>query len=93
MRTITHALYVYADGREVCRDTPEGREEYVRRKSVAWCAQRHRCALCDRRLSLRAATVDHIAPRGMGAGRRDDRRENIQAVCWECNSEKGSKRK
>jgi hypothetical protein len=35
---------------------------------------------------------DHIDPRGMGGSRRDDHPENIQAVHFWCNSEKGSTR-
>jgi len=34
---------------------------------------------------------DHIDPEGMGGAWRDDHSENIQAVHWWCNSEKGSK--
>jgi hypothetical protein len=35
---------------------------------------------------------DHIEPKGMGGSWRDDHPENIQAVHWSCNSEKGSSR-
>ena len=35
---------------------------------------------------------DHINPRGMGGAWRDDHPENIQAVHWWCNGEKGSSR-
>jgi hypothetical protein len=35
---------------------------------------------------------DHIHPRGMGGAWRDDHPENIQAVHWWCNREKGSSR-
>jgi hypothetical protein len=33
---------------------------------------------------------DHIDPRGMGGARRDDHPDNIQAVHFWCNGEKGS---
>jgi hypothetical protein len=35
---------------------------------------------------------DHIDPRGMGGAYRDDHPQNIQAVHFWCNSEKGSTR-
>jgi hypothetical protein len=35
---------------------------------------------------------DHICPRGMGGAWRDDHPDNIQAVHWWCNGEKGSSR-
>jgi hypothetical protein len=35
---------------------------------------------------------DHINPRGMGGAWRDDHPDNIQAVHWWCNGEKGSTR-
>jgi hypothetical protein len=33
---------------------------------------------------------DHVCPRGMGGAWRDDHPDNIQAVHWWCNGEKGS---
>jgi 5-methylcytosine-specific restriction endonuclease McrA len=89
---VTPALFIYPDGREVCRGTEEGRAEYYRRKRVAWEDQLHHCAACGIRLGLSLAVADHIQPRGMGGGKRDDRQENIQALCWQCNSLKGSRR-
>jgi hypothetical protein len=35
---------------------------------------------------------DHISPRGLGGAWRDDHPDNIQAVHWWCNGEKGSSR-
>ena len=35
---------------------------------------------------------DHISPRGMGGAWPDDHPDNIQAVHWWCNGEKGSSR-
>jgi hypothetical protein len=35
---------------------------------------------------------DHINPKGMGGAWQDDHPENIQAVHWWCNGEKGSSR-
>lgn len=47
---------------------------------------------------LKNPTFEHSAGRGMNAGHRDDRitdrnGENMNcAACWDCNSEKGSRR-
>lgn len=92
MNTVTTALIVYPDGREVCRDTVAGRLEYHERRHIAWVLQEGRCAICGRIIAFRNAVTDHVAPRGMNGGRRDDRQANLQATCWECNSEKGSRR-
>jgi hypothetical protein len=35
---------------------------------------------------------DHISPPGMGGARRDVHPDNIQAMHWWCNGEKGSSR-
>lgn len=92
MRETTAALYVYLDGREQCRDTPDGKMLYVLRRFVAWLEQGRFCAICERALTFREATTDHKEPRRMGGGFRDDRQANIRATHWFCNSEKGSKR-
>ena len=88
------AIRVMRDGREVintnCR---EGKALYRDRVYVAWVAQGGICAgACKKPIPFDFATADHIKPRGMGGGSRDDRQENIQAMCWWCNSLKGSKR-
>ena len=55
--------------------------------------QRGKCALCDEAFTDYGDIVpDHIHPRGMGGAWRDDHPENIQAVHWWCNGEKGSSR-
>ena len=52
-----------------------------------------RCAFCHLEFADCADIVpDHRHPKGMGGARRDDHPENIQAVHWLCNSEKGSSR-
>jgi 5-methylcytosine-specific restriction endonuclease McrA len=51
------------------------------------------CALCKERFSNYGDVVpDHIHPKGMGGAWRDDHPDNIQAVHFWCNSEKGSAR-
>lgn len=92
MRETTPALYIYPDGREVCRDNKAGKLEYERRRRVAWNQQGRVCAICKMPLWFFSAVSDHIQPRGMGGARRDDRQENIQATHSVCNYEKGSKR-
>jgi len=56
-------------------------------------AQRGKCPLCNEAFTDYGDIVpDHTQPRGMGGARRDDHPENIQAVHWWCNGEKGSSR-
>jgi hypothetical protein len=56
-------------------------------------AQNGECAICKVRFTDYTDIVpDHINPRGMGGAWRDDHPENIQAVHWWCNGEKGSSR-
>jgi hypothetical protein len=56
-------------------------------------AQNRRCTICqDDFTNYNDIVPDHIHPRGMGGAWRDDHPDNIQAVHWWCNGEKGSKR-
>jgi 5-methylcytosine-specific restriction endonuclease McrA len=56
-------------------------------------AQNGICTLCKETFTDYGDIVpDHICPRGMGGAWRDDHPENIQAVHWWCNGEKGSSR-
>ena len=51
------------------------------------------CALCNGQFTdYNDIVPDHINPRGMGGAWRDDHPDNIQAVHWWCNGEKGSSR-
>jgi len=55
--------------------------------------QRNTCPYCKWEFTdMREVGPDHIEPRGMGASRRDDHPDNIQAMHNICNSLKGSKR-
>lgn len=86
-------VHVFPDGREVLNLlTAAGRAEYQLRKYQAWTEQGRTCWICGQPLGWREASVDHKQPRGMGGARRDDRQENIGAVHYWCNSEKGSRR-
>ena len=52
-----------------------------------------RCGICHEPFTDCSEIVpDHIEPRGMGAARRDDHPDNIQAVHRRCNLQKGSRR-
>lgn len=85
--------HVYRDGRTKLNQlTKAGRDEYERRKRVAWEEQKGICALCHQRLNWKDTTGDHRTPKGHGGSTHDDRQENIQAVHWECNIRKGSQR-
>lgn len=55
--------------------------------------QGEKCGIChDLFTDCSEIVPDHIQPRGMGAARRDDHPDNIQAVHRRCNGQKGSKR-
>ena len=46
-----------------------------------------RCELCGISADERALDVDHILPRKHGG---TDNPENLQALCWQCNGNKGA---
>jgi 5-methylcytosine-specific restriction endonuclease McrA len=46
-----------------------------------------RCAYCNRRLSAKQATVDHVKPKSAGGY---DKRKNYALACRSCNHAKGS---
>jgi hypothetical protein len=51
------------------------------------------CAICHHEFTdYNDVVPDHENPKGMGGVWRDDHPDNIQAVHWRCNSEKGSSR-
>jgi len=51
------------------------------------------CVICLEEFTDYSDVVpDHKEPKGMGGAWRDDHPDNIQAVHWWCNSEKGSTR-
>ena len=55
--------------------------------------QNGKCGICSAEFTNYSDIVpDHISPRGMGGAWRDDHPDNIQAVHWWCNGEKGSSR-
>ena len=102
MRETTPALYLYVDGREICRKTAAGRALYwertvlmVRRQDRRCCLEGH-CPFCPGALRENDATFDH--ENGRGGGKQDDRIElpdgtwiNGAAHLW-CNSWLGSRR-
>jgi hypothetical protein len=56
-------------------------------------SQGGKCGICKAEFTDYGDVVpDHISPRGMGGAWRDDHPDNIQAVHWWCNGEKGSSR-
>ena len=89
------AVEVLRDLREVCNlGIAAGRAEYGFRRDVMSSRQLHRCAICKRVTIL---YFDHQDGRGHGGGCRDDRIEidgqwYNAALCFNCNTEKGSKR-
>jgi hypothetical protein len=85
-----------------------GSKTRITPEDIANSARKLRCGSCSTgKLPTRIGNVrfcqmsftnysdivpDHIDPRGMGGARRDDHPDNIQAVHFWCNGEKGSTR-
>jgi len=87
----------YPDGRQVCDKSAAGLREYRYRTMLMFERQMGRCALCLMPMRLELCSYDHADGRGGGGFRRDDRIEvegrwQNAAVCWPCNSDKGSRR-
>jgi ATP adenylyltransferase len=59
-----------------------GRQRYETLKAAGF-----RCELCGVSADERALDVDHILPRKHGG---TDDSENLQALCWKCNGDKGA---
>ena len=56
------------------------------RRILLFYAQRGRCAYCQRRISLREATLDHVKPRSRGGSNAV---KNLVCACLTCNWLKG----
>lgn len=87
---------VYPDGREVLDlNTAEGKRIYAIRRDEMGARQENMCAIC--RLWHCNLFFDHQGGRGADAKHRDDRilvdgEWHNAALCWDCNTAKGSKR-
>lgn len=84
------------DGREVCRrETKEGARIYRERTEEMSRRQGLKCAIC---LLWKDLWFDHEAGRGAGGGHRTDAILDAKgnwinaALCFDCNTLKGSKR-
>jgi 5-methylcytosine-specific restriction endonuclease McrA len=78
----------YRDGRVVLSEAA-----WYRLKEKLWAERERVCGICGRTIFFREdVELDHIIPRGMGGGTRDDRTENLQLSHRWCNREKGSRR-
>jgi hypothetical protein len=95
------AVKIMGDGREVCRKSIPGREEYKRRREQMYDRDKGICCICHEKIKDKAqATFEHGNGRGHGGSIRDDRIDikdkhgrYINGVAhWSCNSSKGSKR-
>ncbi len=70
--------------------SPAEMKKLMNRKIVE---QDRRCTLCKEPFTNYEDIVpDHRNPKGMGGAWRDDHSDNIQAVHWWCNEDKGSTR-
>ena len=78
----------HRDGRIVLSDSA-----WSLMKRTLWESREHVCGICGEPIFfVDDYELDHIAPRGMGGGKRDDRAFNLQLSHRWCNREKGSKR-
>lgn len=84
------APYKTVQGREVCDKSKAGREEYRRRRELAWDRDRGICILCERFIPLEEATTEHIITKGAGGSKHDDRLENLAVSHFFGNSARGS---
>jgi hypothetical protein len=93
------AVRLYADGREVCQDSPAGWKEYSRRIDVMLARQENKCCLCKKRLHRNDATFEHQRRRGFAAAFRQDAILKLNpktgklepyngTAHWICNTEK-----
>ena len=90
-------VHIYPGGRECCNLlTAAGKAEYKHRTMLMLDRQNGLCCICHLPLMPSAATFDHERCRGLGGGFRDDRISLPDgkwlngAMCWICNSIKGS---
>lgn len=86
----TGAVEVFSDGRECCRNTPKGCEEYERRTLFMYHRDKMLCCLCGRFIPLGLLTFEHKRSRGVGGGFRDDRVELNGVSHFLGNRTKGS---
>jgi hypothetical protein len=86
---------VRPDGKEICADTPRGREEYRLRTLKMFDRQCGICRWCGLPMFYSDASFDH--ENGRTKGNQDDRIEvdgvpQNAAVHYQCNAERGSSR-
>lgn len=60
----------------------------MNRKRFLYQQQGGRCAYCNKPLSIRQATLDHVVPKCMGGPAT---RENQKVACKPCNCKKADK--
>ena len=70
------------------------RQQKLNEKRFRWWIERPRvCGICGLGIqTFEEYVLDHIKPRGMGGGFRDDSDSNLQPAHFICNSLKGSRR-
>jgi len=93
-------IKIDSEGREkIDRESAAGKAEWRKRIDFVYRRDEGRCKLqldgCEsagNHFRLLTFVIDHRLPKGMGGSTHDDRVENLQLSCWNCNSLKGSKR-
>ena len=86
------AVELKKGSRQICMNSTKGRAEYANRRRFVWEVYGRVCWLCARPVFSDAVTSDHVDPRGMGGGSRNDAVDAIAPCCGECNSRRGSRR-
>ena len=72
---------------QLTRAQKRGLRRLVRRIEIYEASQGF-CALCDKSMTLKEMTIDHIRPRGKGGTNAP---ENLQGAHRRCNAAKGSR--
>ena len=88
-RVSAPAFKTMRDGREICLNTPAGKEEYKQRTIQMYERDKFICCLCGQSIAY-GYTFEHRDGRGMGGGKRDDRIARNGVAHFYGNARKGS---
>ena len=57
-------------------------------KKTVWLRDKGACQYCDKKLSIKESTIDHVIPKSRGGNHSWS---NVVIACQKCNQKKGSK--
>jgi len=83
-------VWIYPDGREVIQRTAGGRRLLEHRISVAWALSKGVCCLCGQPVRDSDGSLEHLASKGSGGSKHDDRQANLGISHLAGNLKKGS---